>query len=283
MNEVHIITDDMVQFSRTSFSGQDLVTVIPSKISYNNEQLDGDYKIIDLPSSLANNPSFSISPPSIEEYTQAFRNINHVAREVIALTSSSFITASFQNAKDAAESLAGQVSVHVIDSLSISGGLGFLVQQAAADAARKISCHLIENQLRNMIPHIYSIFCIPNLTYLQKAGFLDYPQAVVGELLNLIPLFTLEDGHLSPLEKARNPRQLLDFFEEFLGEFCDLSQITFIQGVPPLTNETRLLREKAQISFPKTQFTEYNISLPVAALLGPRSISMFIMEIPAKN
>ena len=283
MNQVHIITDDMVQFSRPSFIGQDLVTVIPSKITYNGKRIEEDYKITDLPSSLVNSPSFTITPPSIEDYTQAYRNSSLIAREIIALTSSSFITASFQNAKDAAESLAGQVTVHVIDSQSISGGLGFLVQQAAADAARKISCQLIENQLRNMIPHIYSIFCIPNLTYLQKAGFLDYPQAVVGEMLNLIPLFTLEDGHLSPLEKARNPRQLLDFFEEFMGEFCDLSQITFIQGVPPLTNETRLLREKAQISFPKTQFTEYNISLPVAALLGPRIICMFIMEIPAKN
>ena len=138
----------------------------------------------------------------------------------------------------------------------------------------------IERLLRGLIPHIYSVFCIPSLTYLYQAGFLGQAQALVGEMLGLLPLFSLEDGHLTPLEKVRNSRQLLDFLQEFLDEFSELYQIAVIQSTPPMVHEAKALKEHAAANFPKTPFNEITISLPLATLFGPRSLGVFAIEIP---
>jgi DegV family protein with EDD domain len=183
-------------------------------------------------------------------------------------------------AQQAARMMQGRVSVQVIDSQTTSVGLGYLVQTAAEAALRHDSAIEIERVIRGIIPHIYSIFCIPGLTYLHHAGFIDYAQAVAGEMLNLLPIFTLEEGHLTPLEKARNMRGLSDFFQEFLDEFCDLYYISFIQSAPPLNHESRVLREHAQSNFSNAPFSEHAINLPLAALFGPRSLGVIVVEMP---
>jgi fatty acid-binding protein DegV len=99
-------------------------------------------------------------------------------------------------------------------------------------------------------------------------------------MLGLLPIFSLEDGRLTPLEKARNTRHLIDFWQEFLDEFSDLIHIAFIQSIPPLTHEVRTLREHATTIYPKTPFSEHPINLPLATLFGPRCSGVFTIEVP---
>ena len=68
------------------------------------------------------------------------------------------------------------------------------------------------------------------MTYLYQSGFIGDAQALVGEMLGLLPIYTLEEGRLTPVEKARNYRQLIDFMQEFIDEFSDLYHIALIQS-----------------------------------------------------
>jgi fatty acid-binding protein DegV len=96
-------------------------------------------------------------------------------------------------------------------------------------------------------------------------------------MLNLLPIFSLEEGSLSAVEKVRNYRGALDYFQEFLGEFDNLQHIAFLQGSPP-AHEAHLLRAAAQDLFPKTCFSEHTLNPPLAALLGPKTLGLFLLE-----
>jgi fatty acid-binding protein DegV len=98
-------------------------------------------------------------------------------------------------------------------------------------------------------------------------------------MLGLMPIFTLEEGALTAVEKVRNTRGLADFMQEFITEFEELRHLAFIQGFPPLTNEAKLMRDYAQDCFPKTPFSEHPINLPLAALIGPRSVGLVAVEL----
>ncbi len=285
MSSVCILTDSTAQFTRPSFSGSELVTVIPLQIlSGDIPQKDvSNYKVSDLPFSACDRLTPGLIPPSIEEINQLIISLSHSFNEIVAIFLSSELNSLVPYARQAAKIIQGRVSVQVIDSQSTSVGLGFLVQ-AAADAATKQADSVdIERLVRGLIPHIYSIFCIPGLTYLNNNGYIDRAQAVIGEMLNLLPIFTLEEGHLTPLEKARNLRGLTDYFQEFLDEFSDLYHIAFLQSMPALKHESRTLREYAQTNFPGAPFSEHAISLPLAALFGPRSLGLIVLEIPGNN
>jgi fatty acid-binding protein DegV len=97
-------------------------------------------------------------------------------------------------------------------------------------------------------------------------------------MLNLIPLFTIEKGDLTPIQKARNMRHLADLLEEFISEFGSLKHIALLKGTLPFDQEARLLRERIKNKFPTTNYSEHTLGTPLASLLGPRSLSMIVME-----
>jgi len=70
----------------------------------------------------------------------------------------------------------------------------------------------------------------------------------------------------------------MDFFQEFLGEFDELQHIALLQGASNFNHETHLLREQSQLHFPRTPFSEHTINLPVASLLGPRTLGLILLD-----
>ncbi len=280
MGSTCILTDGTAQFTRLAFPGRNLVTVMPLEISYNG-QVYGEGKDLkpgSLPASVQKENAPRLVIPTPEDFRKVIANLGQEYNEVVAIVTSSNLCPIFENAVEAAQGMRGRVSVQVIDSQSISVGLGFLVQVAAEAAAKGARATEIDRLLRGIIPHIYAVFCIPGLTYLYHSGFLGQAQAMVGEMLGLLPIYSLEEGHLTPLEKARNYRQLMDFLQEFLDEFDNLRQIALIQSAPAQVHDAHVLREHANTNFPRTPFSEHAINLPLAILFGPRTVGLFVME-----
>jgi DegV family protein with EDD domain len=281
MSSVCILTDSTAQFAKSTFPGRDLVAVVPFQIEPEEfADDDNELKVADLPPTTQAHAIPKLSAPTVEDFRKRYISLSQDFNEILAVTLSAELSPTFAHAVEAAEAVRGRVSVQVIDSQTTSVGLGMLVQSAAEAANRSVQSTEIERMMRGAIPHIYTVMCIPSLTYLDHSGFIGPAQAIVGEMLGLLPIFTLEDGRLTPVEKARNYRQLMDYLQEFLDEFSDLYHIAFIQSVPPMTHEARILREHAGDLFPKTPFSEHPINSTLALMFGPRTLAVFAMEIP---
>jgi DegV family protein with EDD domain len=184
----------------------------------------------------------------------------------------------FQDAQTAASSLKGGAEIQVIDSQTISVGLGFLVESAASAIAAGRPAPEVELLVRSLIPRIYGMLCIPGLSYLHYNGFVDLAQATVTEMLGLMPVFTIEEGQFSPMEKLKNHRQAASLFQEFMDEFDHLQHIAYVQSAPPNLQEAHFLRDHAREYFPDTPFTSHSINLSLSTLLGPRATGAFVIE-----
>lgn len=280
MNSICILTDATAQFSQPGFPGREYVRVLPldvrlrGKVYTENEGL----RSTELPPVSAGAQAPHLLMPDPEKCVQVLQNLAAQYRDIIVITASSELHSTFATMEKAAQTVRGQATVTLIDSQTTSVGLGLLVQYAAEVIAKGVSKAEVERCTRKAVSQIYSLFSLAGLSYLSQAGFIDEGQAAIGEMLGLVPIFSLEEGKLSPIEKARNQRAVLDFFQEFLGEFDELQHIAFIQGAPPFNHETHLLREHAQIHFPRTPFSEHTINLPVATLLGPRTLGLILFE-----
>ncbi len=281
-SSICILTDDTVQFPQFTFAGKENVQIIPFTIEVNGRRMseENEVKASDLPASVENGLSPRLVAPSVASYQELFIALSNQYHNVIAILTSAGLSKSFENAQKAVIAIHGRVHVTLIDSQSISIGLGLLVQTAAESVAKKMPAAEIERLIRSLVPHTYMMLCVPGMSYLYHAGLIDQAQAVVGEMLGLMPVFTLEEGLLSPVEKIRNMRALVDFMQEFLLEFEDLTHIAFIQSYPPISHEAHAMREHAQNFFAATPFTELNINLPLALLAGPRSMGMVVLEKP---
>jgi DegV family protein with EDD domain len=282
MSSTCILTDSTAQFPQLGFSGRNDIRVVSFEVEINGKRYEEahDLRTADLPAAASDALHPRLIPPSAEEFEALFLKLNQHYDDIIAILASSSLTSVFENARQAAQATQGRARVTAIDSQTTSVGLGLMVQTAAEAAARKVMAVDIERTVRSMIPHTYMMMCTPALSYLYHAGYVDQAQAFVGEMLGLMPVFTLEEGVLSAVEKVRSTRSLVDYMQEFICEFEDLVHIAYIQSTPPLTHEARLMREHAQTCFPQTPFSEHAINLPLATLIGPRSIGLVAIEKP---
>ena len=280
MNSICILTDNSAQFPRPTFPGMEIINVIDLNISlHGNIYKNGNsVKPQSLPGTATRELNPQLLPPTVQDFQKMFLQLSKNFNEILGVFMSSFVNDCFRNAKLAADSLRNSINIQLIDSQTTSIGLGLLVQSIAEAIHDGASSGDVDRMARNIIKHTYTVFCIPGLSYLESNGFVDFTQAAITEMLDLYPIFSLEDGVLTPLEKVKSHRQSALYFQEFIEEFVDLQHIGLLQSYPPNQPEARMLREFVQESFPNAPFTEHALNLPLATLLGPNSMGLIVLE-----
>jgi fatty acid-binding protein DegV len=90
----------------------------------------------------------------------------------------------------------------VLDTATTSVGLGLIVEAAARASADGAPQAEVVRIIRGMMPHMYALLFSDTLEYLEAWGRLGTAQTVLGSMLGLKPLSTMEDGDLLPIEKV---------------------------------------------------------------------------------
>jgi DegV family protein with EDD domain len=240
---------------------------------------DGEVKkVTGLPSQATDALSPRLIAPSTEKIYEYLSSLALTCDGILGIFMSSKLSGIFANAQSAGTALRSGVNISIIDSQTTSIGLGLIVEAAADAAAAGKSLNEIEQLVRHLTNQVYGVICTPSPSYLYYNGFLDRAQATISEMLGLYPIFTVEEGNLSPMEKVRNHRHTINYFQEFMDEFEDLKHIAFLQSCPPVNSEVHILRDHIRECFEKTPFTAHSINLSLASLFGPKTIGLFIME-----
>jgi len=273
-----ILTDSAVQFPNPVFEGRNLVSIMPARWENPPASADSELKAANLPTSLTKEKAPSLDVTSTESFEESLGQLGARCEGILVILSSAHFDVSYANAVKAAEILQGSVPIKVVDSKTTSLGLGMLVQIAAQVALDGQSLADLELHIRSLLPRVYTLLCIPGLSYLHRRGLINSAQAQVGEHLGMLPVFTLDDGELTPSEKARNKRHLVDIMQEFLAEFADLQHIALLQGTPSFEQETRALRERLAEDHSATPISEQIITPPLASLIGPHSLGIFALQ-----
>ena len=271
MSKVCILTDNAAQFTRSGFIGESFV----KKISFDSFSLSDRSKQSGLISHSIPEKYQTLSP---QEFLNIYNSLSKEFDGIMVITQTASLSQTAQSASEAKEKYAGRAHVQVIDSQTTSIGLGLLVQTAAKSAEEGADLIMIERVIRSALKRIYTMFCIPDLTYLSKAHYLSHSQAIVGEMLGLFPMYTLEDGKLSPMSKVRTQRHLQESFQEFVEEFTQPAQIGLSKSVMATYFKTKPFRQYLNEKYHGVPYTEQDISPILASILGPQCTGLFIMD-----
>ncbi|MBQ7558250.1 MAG: DegV family protein [Lachnospiraceae bacterium] len=129
--------------------------------------------------------------------------INDPGDEYIIFTISSSMSSSFNNARLAAEELNMTDRVFVIDSRSLSTGIGLQVLAACEMAEEGMSGKEIVDEISAIIPKVRASFVIDTLTYLYRGGRCSGLSALLGAALKLHPRIAVSNGEMHPEKKYR--------------------------------------------------------------------------------
>lgn len=138
---------------------------------------------------------------SAEEYEAFFRSyLNDGYDAIVHFDISADMSASYDNACVAAEKLK---NVFVVDSRSLSTGIGLLVLDACDMAAKGMSAKKIAEREKSRVGAVQASFIINSLEFLYKGGRCSSLKYFGANLLQIKPSILVKDGQMGTWKKLQ--------------------------------------------------------------------------------
>lgn len=160
--------------------------------------------------------------PSAGDFQQTYeRLIAGGATGVVSVHLSSKLSATYQSAQVAAQALEGGPPVVVFDTLAVSAGTGLLALIAAERAAGGASAADIASGLESLRSRVRLYGAIDTLEYLRRGGRIGGAQALLGTMLKVKPIISLEEGVVEPVSRVRTRAKAIEQLAKFVADDKD--------------------------------------------------------------
>jgi DegV family protein with EDD domain len=172
--------------------------------------------------------------PSTGAFERAFRTAAAAgADEVVCLNLSSQLSNTFQSAQAAAVLCSEQLPIHVIDTRTVSSGLGTLVLEAAKAARVGSSVESVLHRVGDLIARTHVFAALNTLENLKKGGRIGGAKAMVGSMLSIKPVIDISGGVVSEAGKARTRKSAMHMLYERMVDAGEIDHVAVMHGGAP--------------------------------------------------
>lgn len=158
------------------------------------------------------------SQPSVGDFVALYEPLLDAGREIVSVHISSGISGTFEAAGQARERLAaedkGGERIHLFDSRSACGGMGYSALAAAAAARAGADGEAALARARQARDELKMWFAIDTLEYLRRGGRIGGARAWIGSALKIKPILTLEE-EITPVERVRTRARSLERLRDY--------------------------------------------------------------------
>ncbi|TYA13131.1 DegV family protein [Paenibacillus faecis] len=227
-------------------------------------------------------PTTSQTSPS--QYVEVYRELmqKHPGSPIISIHISSGMSGTYQSARLAKEMLeeeAGETAdITVIDSLCATYGFGLQVVLAARMAKQGATAEEIRAEVERVGKGRRLYFLVDVLEYLQKGGRIGKAAAILGTLLNIKPILSVDqEGIIYAVDKVRGHKKavsrVIELFKKDFGDHKDV-HIAVCDAVTPEGAEEiiRLMSEH----FTLHEVVRTSIGAVVGTHVGPGTVAVFV-------
>ncbi|KLU65514.1 MULTISPECIES: DegV family protein [Desulfosporosinus] len=210
MKRIALVTDSTADLTEEITKEYDIY-VIPLKVNFGDQEFLDDelssdefYRRLTIEEKLP-----QTSQPSPEVFRRLYSRLLEEYQEIISIHISSALSGTFNVANLAKEKF--KERIHLIDSKTISLGMGLMLIEAARNIKDGYDAGWIVNNLEKARKNIETLFTLNTLEYLQKGGRIGRVQGFMGSLLNLKPIIRVgDDGVYHTYAKAHSQKKSLE-------------------------------------------------------------------------
>lgn len=226
------------------------------------------------------------SMPSPEDYLDIiYKSIEEGYTEFLCICMSSGTSGSYQSAVLAKdyfyESNPGSdIKIHVVDSLSMSHGSGWLILKSARLLEEGYTFEELIEFNENHRTRVKHFLCVDDLNNLIKSGRLTNASAFIGKLLKVKPIMSMKKGKGAIVAKARGTSRALKYYvHEFKSRYqedlLDFIIIGYSSNIAIANRLKKLIKEETDF---KGDIYIMQMGVAVGTHVGLGGISMFFLE-----
>lgn len=236
MKKIHIVTDstaDLTEEETLKYG----IHVVPLSIQIDNESyIDGvNLDPEDFMGLMKNAKELpKSSQPAVGVFNELYDRLGGDESEILSIHMTGGMSGTVRSAEAAAEMSVSKVTV--LDSTFISHALSFQVLEAAKMVARGKSMEEIVSRVEQVRNQTRLFVVVDKLDNLVKGGRIGKGRGLIGSLLKIKPIATLQDGVYTPVAQVRSHRQVIShlfkvFTEETAGKIIRGVGISHANGL----------------------------------------------------
>jgi len=236
MPGVFVVTDSSSDLTPEEVAPFD-VEIVPLTVRFGSEEFtDGvDLTIDDFYRRMADSEELpQTACPSPGAFAAAYRRAEEAGADgVVCITISGELSNTLQSAQTAAVGFEGRLPIRVVDSESVSSGLGTMVLEVAAAARSGADLDAVMAQVDDLVPRTRVFATLNTLENLRKGGRIGGAKAMVGSMLSIKPLIDITGGTVREAGKARTRRRAMQMLYEQMTTAGAIEKVAVMHGKAP--------------------------------------------------
>jgi fatty acid kinase fatty acid binding subunit len=167
--------------------------------------------------------------PSLAAFEDVFREQLQRHQALVEVSLPSKLSGTLEVARRAAATVDPE-HIEIVDSGSVSIAQAWLVETAARLAADGASLSDIVPRLEQLKPRLRVFALLDTLEFVQRGGRIGRAQALVGTLLNVKPILSIQDGEVAPVERVRTTSGALRRLVELVVGLGSIERLGVVDG-----------------------------------------------------
>jgi len=265
LGRIHIVTDSTCDLTKEELMEHD-IKVVPLNIQIDGKTyIDGQdvepASFLDLMKNAKELPKSS--QPSPGKFKELYDELGANGDQIISIHMTGSMSGTVESARQAAE--LSESDVTVVDSRYIAVGLAIQIREAIKLRDAGATVEEIVARLDKVRKNTRLFVVVDKLDNLIKGGRIGKGKGMIGSLLNIKPIATLDDGSYTPVAKARSHKQVVSYLfkqfqEDVSGKTIKAVGISHADGLTTLGNPLKELIESIGFNEVEIKFTSPIIS-----------------------
>ncbi|HEX2191648.1 MAG TPA: DegV family protein [Acidimicrobiales bacterium] len=270
---VAVVTDSSSDLP-TDLAARHGIEVVPLSIRFGEEELVDrrDLTPAQFWARCAASPVLpETAAPAPGDFQAAYeRAAERGADGVVCVTISSKLSATISAASTAAEAFE-RLPVRVVDSRSVTMGLGMIVLGAAQAAETGGGVDEVAAAAEGLVGRTRVYGTLDTLENLKKGGRIGAAQALLGSLLSVKPVIEVRDGEVEPGPKQRTRARALAWLAEKVAADGPAGDVAVVSGEAP---DVDTLCDLLSRHLPRERLVLADLGAVIGTHAGPRTIGV---------
>jgi len=214
--------------------------------------------------------------PNPQDFANVYQELSPAADGIVSIHISSKLSGTCNSALQAKEMIEKGCPIEVVDSQIITVGLGLICIAAAAVAKTGADLQQVVKEVKQTLPNVHLLALVDTLKYLLLGGRIGKAKALVGSLLNVKPLLTLEEGEVVPRGQARTRSKGIERLFDFVAKATNIQDLAVAYSTTP--DEAQALAERIGSIFTKGPVKIARLGTTLGVHMGPGALAVAFRE-----
>jgi DegV family protein with EDD domain len=255
------------------------VTIVPLRVIFGNEAYREGVEITteEFYERLVKSRQLpTTSAPSVGDFQEVYERLLKEADGIISIHISSKLSGTMQVAETARQSVAKPERIAVVDSLTLSMGMGFVLMEAVEAVRAGAKLAEVKAAAESASRGVHERLMLDTLEYVRRGGRIGRARAYLGTLLSVKPILSMREGEWFPGERVRTRARGLERLVQWAVRHQTVKRAFVGHSTTPDDAET--IRERLAMAFPNLKVQVIRFGPVLGTHGGPGIVGVGVME-----